>query len=997
MAEICESLNISAAYIFFGWGGTASLDRRRLSDSLYCMVPLALVLALHPLSSSGAALSQADQEFAVQAVKGMQKYFRGPYEGVRWFCKDGAILMPKSYACKDHGGGIQHGVLGPDARRMAKLGVHVGTILSSLRPSDLSRNNYYRSRAYIVESYLERALDGWTLKAAKSYRGFRQVEDEIVAARWLLIGLLQKKETIYRQRSLMVRLVRALPYGTGGSLADTIRAIAGEIGDADPQFEQLRFKIHAMPEPADAEGVDLYIPKAPKELKDKAITLRDSIRKFYDPVARVARLKTIRNWIHDTATRGAIDSFVAADFKNLDDVLAKGLVLLVAADKAIEAGSGDKIGERNLLLLHCMGLVEQLWMSMTADIAKTPLSRQHALQWAHTLAKGANILGVLSDRELGSINNAMTGFANQDYAGYAQIMRRAARVVEWGRARYIADLGIALPRYAAVEPDANRVIDDLLRSGITLPLSNLVDRLSRDADQFGGGSHKLVGFAEAAATVLRGENPGLARGLLRIPHSREEIAQLKREEIVLLHDLPPELPPVAGILTLGDAGSLSHVSLLARNLGIPHATVGSEVSRMLQGYVGQDIAVGVSAARRVVIGTPEALAADGLQLDAKRQEIKKPFLKIDASILDLKTMSVLKLSDISEKDSGVRVGPKAAELGRLKRLFPDRVSDAVVIPFGLFLAHVDRARRDGAPSPIEKLREAYQQAKDANESDSEKIILTAFETFRDAIAKLPFAPGFEADVLAGLKQLGTPGRFGVFVRSDTNVEDLKEFTGAGLNKTVANRVKVAEILSSIRKVWASPFTERSFRWRQKILMNPEAVYPSVILHKTIPAEKSGVLVTTDLETGDTSQITISASEGVAAVVDGGAPETVVLGPNDGVRLLSSCRAITRKLIPKPPQQSVVVETAMGLDPLLTDAELAEIRQLTAEVLEKIPPTEKGVPWDIEFGLLDGKAYLMQIRPLRVSKSAGAHPYLLDLDAKATFPPGKVNLTEEVPL
>ena len=35
--------------------------------------------------------------------------------------------------------------------------------------------------------------------------------------------------------------------------------------------------------------------------------------------------------------------------------------------------------------------------------------------------------------------------------------------------------------------------------------------------------------------------------------------------------------------------------------------------------------------------------------------------------------------------------------------------------------------------------------------------------------------------LPALAALGEPNTFGVFVRSDTNVEDLKEFTGAGLN------------------------------------------------------------------------------------------------------------------------------------------------------------------------------------------------------------------------
>ena len=47
---------------------------------------------------------------------------------------------------------------------------------------------------------------------------------------------------------------------------------------------------------------------------------------------------------------------------------------------------------------------------------------------------------------------------------------------------------------------------------------------------------------------------------------------------------------------------------------------------------------------------------------------------------------------------------------------------------------------------------------------------------------------------------------GVFVRSDTNVEDLPGFTGAGLNLTVFNVVGFDNIVKAISEVWASPYT-----------------------------------------------------------------------------------------------------------------------------------------------------------------------------------------------
>ncbi|MEO0814465.1 MAG: PEP/pyruvate-binding domain-containing protein, partial [Myxococcota bacterium] len=174
------------------------------------------------------------------------------------------------------------------------------------------------------------------------------------------------------------------------------------------------------------------------------------------------------------------------------------------------------------------------------------------------------------------------------------------------------------------------------------------------------------------------------------------------------------------------------------------------------------------------------------------------------------------------------------------------------------------------------------------------------------------------------------------------------------------------------------------------------VFPSVILHRTVPAEKSGVLVTADLETGEQNAITISAGEGVAAVVDGGAPQTVVLGDSGWRRLLSSCRAMTRKEIPRPPGEGVNVKPSLGLDPLLDDQDLNELGSLAREVMQKFPKRGSQAPWDIEWGLLEGKAWLMQIRPLKVSRAAATNPYLRSLDEGARMVETQLDLNVRLP-
>jgi phosphoenolpyruvate synthase/pyruvate phosphate dikinase len=205
----------------------------------------------------------------------------------------------------------------------------------------------------------------------------------------------------------------------------------------------------------------------------------------------------------------------------------------------------------------------------------------------------------------------------------------------------------------------------------------------------------------------------------------------------------------------------------------------------------------------------------------------------------------------------------------------------------------------------------------------------------------------------------------VFVRSDTNAEDLPQFTGAGLNLTVPNQIGYRQISQSIRDVWASPFTERAYDWRSRILKSSERVYPSVVLLRTVRSDVSGVIGTMNLETGDTSETTVNVNEGISAVVDGGVAESLLLKPNGEVRLLSQARAPYRKVAMA--NGDLENQPASGNDYLLTPDEISQVRKLVAEVKAKYPVAKNDsgqvLPWDMEFGFEGGKLRLFQIRPL----------------------------------
>ncbi|MFH2202317.1 MAG: PEP/pyruvate-binding domain-containing protein [Elusimicrobiota bacterium] len=944
----------------------------------------------------GAALACAGRAFAAPwkpmepqeaaaLIARMQANPRGPYERVMWHCRDGSILPPVSYGCAERGGGRQYGIPGADAKELAAAGIYVGTVLSSLTPADLTAEDYYRARAFIIEKFLESTLDGWALRSAKSYRGFRQAEDEEKAAQSLLAALARDDVWVRRHRYLAVRLARSMPAGADESLANDIRALATQLADKDPAFQGIRSKIHSIMEPGDASAVLSYAEAAPA-VAPLARELAEKIRMYYDPRQWRGRLRRIKRSLSDKRIAGLIDDLVSGEV----DVFARIRIiedLLVAADRALGQPASRENGNRPHLI-HLMSALEDILASTTAQLRGASMFRLQAVETAARLLRCAQALGIISQRELEAAGPVMTRMrtgAGGDYvAGYRQLLRTA----EWSRALVLSELGIPIGRYALAEGRAAQTVDEVLRSGVMLPLAVIADRVGADIDSLRGRDHRLYGVKGGG---LRGENQGLAIGPLRVREHSQALKGLKRNDVVLLYELPSELSPVAGIITVGAPGSLSHVALLVRNLGIPLVSVDGETADAIKAWAGREVVLGVSAGGRVVMGELGAFSEEDRRLLGRSSAKDQPFLRVPYKSLDLRFAEVLALSAISERDSGVRVGPKAAELARLKRLFPARVSGAAVLPFGLFVAHADRPGPGGAASPLARLRWAYAQAAAKSVEEREGFLLAELARFRKQIMELPFPDGFEIKIEAALARLGMPETFGVFVRSDTNVEDLREFTGAGLNLTVPNVTARSSILAAIRAVWASPFSERSYAWRQRVLLDPEHVYPSVILHKTVPAEISGVLVTMDMETGDPGQITVSASEGVAAVVDSGLPETIVVPKQGGaVRWLSSSRTSTKKAVAAPPQEGLVTLPAAGDEPLLGAERIEEILGVVSR-LESIERPDPAVPWDVEFGFVKDRMFLMQLRPLKASRSAVRQPYLRRLDREGSAKIGMIDM------
>ncbi|MCB0316546.1 MAG: phosphoenolpyruvate synthase, partial [Calditrichaeota bacterium] len=323
----------------------------------------------------------------------------------------------------------------------------------------------------------------------------------------------------------------------------------------------------------------------------------------------------------------------------------------------------------------------------------------------------------------------------------------------------------------------------------------------------------------------RGLNPGFAVGELVVISGSPDEVDFSNQKIYVIQRAPADLKPVAGIATVSEGNTVSHVQLLARNLGIPNAVVSPENLTSLIPYQGQQIFYAVSPGGTVIM-KPLAEMNESERALIEAQKTERFKMTISTEKIDLSDR-VLEMRQLRASDSGRLCGPKAANLGQLSSLFPDKVPPGLVIPFGIFYAHLQQQMPGLTITYWQFLKNIFAEAErdrasGMDEATIEKNTLASLEVLRGAIQKIELFPQFQSALERDFVRVlnSEMGKIGVFIRSDTNMEDLKEFTGAGLNLTVANIYEREKVYQAIRDVWASPFTERSYKWRQRYLNNP---------------------------------------------------------------------------------------------------------------------------------------------------------------------------------
>lgn len=958
-----------------------------------------LSLFLGILAAGFSGFSQAlNPEEIRKLIQDFKKDERGPYQAIRWFCPDGSILPPQE-RCPEPGG-IQHALPKNVVQKLAEeQGIYLGQILAGTPFEKFwdEANHNSRLKQYQLEKYLQAADDGWILRRARYYRGAIQAEDE---ERWginFLTYLAGNNQILASRFFLLRQACKDIPHRAGDNRWQKIRTLSTVIGDSLPTFTNLRVKLHNHPEPEDLTRVRNFRERNKARIPAPMDSLLQQLIATLELAYRPFDIRSLSTYLNR----------LPKDFP-----LAGQLQRMI---QNYPTPPPDSLpGAQTFLANQCTDIAELLWTLRNSLPAipspKTRLSLldlsneletllfRQAMSWNpqtvgellrknYALARAAAGAGYLEIWEWENIEphfGLLPAQQELPFQTFWEQAELAGRLVEWGTGMIRAVYEPAVALFSSFEPLTNRFIDDRVRGTVLLPLGETAGKLKDLAAQITGLQNQVAGISNPGQ--VRGLNPGFAKGELVVVAGSVDSIEFSSQKIYLLQRTPYDLKPVAGIGTAAEGNLVSHVQLLARNLGIPNAVFSPQHLAELAPFSGQSFFYAVSPHGRVILKPETEMSPEEKALFAvtRRREEK---IAVPVHKLRLDYRELIGLRELRASDSGRLCGPKAANLGELKYLFPDKVVEGFAIPFGIFRQHLDQPMPDSDSTYWEFLQTTFQQAEQgrkngADEESVENRVLWRLAQLREAIRQIPLLPEFDYWLRRAFeKHFGVPlGRKAVFIRSDTNMEDLKDFTGAGLNLTVFNVLEEEKILQGIRDVWASPYSERSYRWRQKYLLNPENVYPSILILPTVNVEKSGVMITSGIMTGAHDDITVAFNRGAGGAVEGQIAETYLLRQDGTNLLLSPSREVKYTLLPESGGTEKGV--ADFHRPILGPEDLAQLRALAAEIKQKMaetPAVASSGPFDVELGFKEGKIFLFQIRPFVENKRARSSLYLQSLD------------------
>lgn len=257
-------------------------------------------------------------------------------------------------------------------------------------------------------------------------------------------------------------------------------------------------------------------------------------------------------------------------------------------------------------------------------------------------------------------------------------------------------------------------------------------------------------------------------------------------------------------------------------------------------------------------------------------------------------------------------------------------------------------------------------------NDVNQLAKTARD-IRQWILETPFSDSFNTAIQAAYEMLvsecGAEASFAV--RSSATAEDLPQASFAGQQETYLNVQGEQAILTTIKQVFASLFTDRAIAYREHHYFDHDQVYLSAGIQRMVRSDlaSSGVMFSLDTESGFDQVVFITSSYGLGeSVVQGSVnPDEFYIDK----RLIAADKpAILRRSLGSKESkmiyansddfvQTIEVPLVQQNQFSLNDEEVQSLAKMAITIEQHYQR-----PVDIEWGKdgQDGKLYILQARP-----------------------------------
>jgi pyruvate,water dikinase len=334
-------------------------------------------------------------------------------------------------------------------------------------------------------------------------------------------------------------------------------------------------------------------------------------------------------------------------------------------------------------------------------------------------------------------------------------------------------------------------------------------------------------------------------------------------------------------------------------------------------------------------------------LEEARQRVA---LQVSEELAGAKMTPVPLALPLDQVQEGLFLGGKAEKLGELTRL-------GLAVPRGFGVSAYAQKLFFEAEGLEEFIR---QQIFRSHIRDLESL-REAGEAIKDRIVAQELPPELSRALAEQLARL-TSDR--VAVRSSALQED-SQFSFAGQFETVLN-VPRDQVELRYKEVIASQFTPRALYYCHTSGFSYQELAMGVLVMEMVPVKVAGVLYTSDPRGGEATIINSVCGLGSLAV--GGVVEPDIYRVEEGRLAARHVGEKTRMHVPAPEGGILDVGIPAELQgPCLSEEQILALTALGWQVRDHF-----GVPQDIEWALgTDGKFYLLQARPLRVSRQLKA--------------------------